>query len=70
MLVDPGDGSGTFQSVSSNKNLVFDNNNNNNVTSNGLICYVSIVSNTGTIGTYSEVNSTINSADCPNSPLK
>ena len=67
MLVDLEDGSGTFQSVSSNKTLVFDN---NNVTSNGLICDMFNGSNAVTTGTYSEVNSTINSTNCPNITLK
>ena len=33
ILADPGDGSGTFNPISSNKKLIFDNN--GNVTSNG-----------------------------------
>jgi len=68
VLMDPGNGSGVFNVVSSDKNLVF--NTNGNVNSNGVICDMSIESNTSTAGTYSEIDSTIISTTCPNLILK
>ena len=68
VLMDPGNGSGVFNVVSSDKNLVFHTN--GNVTSNGIICDMSIESNTSTSGTYSAIDSTIISATCPNLILK
>lgn len=62
VLADPGDGSGTFNSVNSNKILTFDTN--GNVTSNGSICDFSIESNASSTGTYSEINATIIPANC------
>ncbi|MFZ4105456.1 lipocalin family protein [Flavobacterium sp.] len=67
ILLDPGNGSGTFVPVSSNKTLIF--NTNGNLTSNGNICDLSIESNTSSTGTYSESNSTINSASCQNTSI-
>lgn len=64
ILADPGNGSGVFQSVTSNKNLVFDNN--GNVTSNGFICDMSIGTNSSSTGTYSLASGTINSSSCSN----
>jgi hypothetical protein len=57
VLADPGDGSGTFHPVTSNKTIVFTSN--NQVTSNGSICELSIESNSSTTASYSEANSTI-----------
>ncbi len=68
VLMDPGNGSGVFTAVSSDKNLVF--NTNGNVNSNGIICDMSIESNTSTSGTYSENDSTIISATCQNLIIK
>ena len=68
VLMDPGNGSGVFTAVSSDKNLVF--NTNGNVNSNGVICDMSIESNTSTAGSYSEIDSTIISTTCPNLILK
>ena len=68
VLMDPGNGSGVFTAVSSDKNLVF--NTNGNVNSNGVICDMSIESNTSTSGTYSENDSTIISATCQNLIIK
>lgn len=59
---DPGDGSGTFQSVESDKVVVFLKS--GTVTSNGTICQMSIESNNPTSGTYSLTDSTISSPDC------
>jgi hypothetical protein len=58
VLSDPGDGSGTFQPVSSNKKLVFVSD--NKVTSNGQICNFSLESNSSSTASYSQANSTIN----------
>ena len=68
VLMDPGKGSGVFTAVSSDKNLVFHSN--GNVNSNGIICDMSIESNTSTSGTYSENDSTIISATCQNLIIK
>ena len=68
VLMDPGNGSGVFTAVSSDKNLVFQTN--GNVNSNGIICDMSIESNTSTSGTYSEIDSTIISATCQNLIIK
>jgi Lipocalin-like domain len=64
MLQDPGDGSGTFQPVNSNKKIVFVIS--NQVTSNGVICDMSINSDTFSTGSYSEATKTINPYDCQN----
>lgn len=64
ILADPGNGSGTFQSVTSNKTLIFYNN--GNVTSNGFMCDMSSGTNLSSSGTYSLINGTINSSLCPN----
>jgi hypothetical protein len=68
VLADPGNGSGTFQSVTSNKTLEFDNN--GNVTSNGFICDMSTGTNLNSSGTYSLTNRTINSNSCPNNTIQ
>lgn len=57
VLADPGDGSGTFQPVQSNKTLTF--NSNGEVTSNGNICTINDETTVATNGTYSEDNHTI-----------
>jgi len=68
VLMDPGNGSGVFTAVGSDKNLVFHTN--GNVNSNGIICDMSIESNTSTSGTYSEIDSSIISATCQNLIIK
>ena len=68
VLADPGDGSGIFHSVSSDKIIEFQSN--GTVTSNGSICDMSIESASSSSGTYSLSDSTINSPICSNSPLK
>ncbi len=68
VLADPGDGSGTFNSVNSNKKLIFSND--VNLSSNGEICDMSIETNVSSTGTYSEATSTINSTNCPNNIIK
>jgi len=62
VLSDPGDGSGTFHSVNSNKILEFHAD--GTVSSNGLICSFLIETNEASDGTYSFVDSTISSSDC------
>jgi len=64
VLADPGDGSGIFQSVSSDKKIEFHSD--ETVTSNGELCNMGIESNSATNGTYSLVDSTINSTNCNN----
>ncbi|WP_417612368.1 hypothetical protein [Owenweeksia hongkongensis] len=68
VLADPGDGSGTFQPVSSNKTIEFKTN--GTVVSNGKLCDMSISSNSGTTGTYSFTDSTITSANCSKLPFE
>ena len=62
ILVDPGDGSGTFMPIESDKTITFKKN--NIITSNGNLCDLSIDADNSTIGTYSFSEMTFNSADC------
>jgi len=64
MLEDPGDGSGTFKPVNSSKKITFINS--NQLTSNGILCDMSINSDTFSTGSYSETTKTINPSDCQN----
>ena len=59
-LADPGDGSGTFQTVNSNKTITF--NSDGTYTSTGDMCNISIGTTTATSGTYDTVGQTINSS--------
>jgi uncharacterized lipoprotein NlpE involved in copper resistance len=68
ILADPGDGSGIFNTVNSNKKLTFYSN--RKITSNGSICDMSVESNISSNGTYTETNSTINSTNCQDSTIK
>ena len=65
VLADPGDGSGTFQAVESDKTIIFHQD--GTITSNGTICNLSIQTNNPTSGTYSFTDSTFNSPDCNDS---
>jgi len=67
VLADPGDGSGTFHGVTSEKIVEFLPN--GILTSNGSICDMSIESGSPSAGSYSLSDSTINSSDCSNTPL-
>lgn len=67
VLSDPGDGSGVFQSVNSNKDLVFWSN--GIVTSTGNLCDMSIESNASSSGTYSATNLTITPSACSDRKL-
>ena len=68
VLSDPGDGSGTFHSVSSDKILEFHPD--GTITSNGAVCNLSSESNSSTTGTYSLVDSTIQSTSCSDQNFK
>lgn len=63
VLADPGDGSGTFTAVESDKIISFKNN--GIITSNGRLCDNSMNSDNPTSGTYSISDSTFSSSDCP-----
>jgi len=62
ILMDPGDGSGTFHPVSSNKMTEFHSD--GTITSNGSICMASGETNFPGSGTYSLMDSTIHSTNC------
>lgn len=68
ILADPGNGSGIFNPVISNKTIVFDNN--GNLSSNGTICDMSSDSNTSSTGNYIEANTSIISSSCQNLTIK
>jgi hypothetical protein len=68
ILADPGDGSGKFNPVNSNKKLTF--NKDGSLTSNGSICNMSVESNVSSNGTYNETNATIYSSNCENFTIK
>lgn len=68
ILSDPGNGSGIFNPVISNKTIVFDNN--GNLSSNGTICNMSTDSNTSSTGNYIEANTSIISSSCQNLTIK
>jgi hypothetical protein len=59
---DPGDGSGSFAPVNSQKTITFDEN--GNITSNGSLCDLSIASDSPSSGVYSLSNSTFTTQDC------
>ncbi len=61
VLADPGDGSGMFTPVSSNKTIEFFSN--GTIASNGELCFMTIESNSPSSGTYELLDHTI-SANC------
>lgn len=65
ILVDPGDGSGTFQPVDSEKILIFRED--SKVISSGTLCYITTESDIVMQSTYSASNKTITS-DCSGAP--
>ena len=67
MYADPGNGSGVFTPVTSNKTLTFDAN--GTVTSNGSLCDMSTASNASSTGTYTAATNTINPNSCPSSNI-
>lgn len=68
VLADPGDGSGTFQPVISNKTIEFRTD--ETVTSNGSLCFLSVKDEEQNSGTYSLNDSSISSNDCADRTLK
>ncbi len=64
VLADPGDGSGIFSAVNSEKIITFESG--GTITSNGILCDMSINTDNMTSGTYSISESTFNSSDCIN----
>ena len=67
-LVDPGDGSGTFSQVESEKIVEFHSD--GKIASNGSLCGVSTEINFPSEGTFSLADSTINIEGCGNFPFK
>lgn len=67
VLADPGDGSGTFQPVSSDKTVSFYAN--GTVSCNGQLCTMGSESNNGSTGTYTESEMTITPENCGISPF-
>lgn len=61
-LADPGDGSGQFVAVDSDKRLEFHED--GTVTSNGPLCMMGADAQTPSSGTYSDTDSTITVSDC------
>ncbi len=64
ILADPGDGSGTFQAVNSNKVVQFYSD--STITSNGDLCSMSEASGSPSSGTYSLADSVITVNNCLN----
>lgn len=62
VLADPGDGSGTFQPVSSDKTVSFYED--GSVVSNGQMCSMGIAVDNGSSGTYSESEMAITPENC------
>ena len=62
ILADPGDGSGQFQPVSSDKTVEFFED--GTVTSNGSICIMGTETGSGSTGTYSQADMTIDVDNC------
>lgn len=62
VLADPGDGSGTFQPVASDKTIEFFSD--GTISSNGILCQMSAESGTGSTGMYDEVEMTITPDNC------
>lgn len=62
VLADPGDGSGVFQPVLSDKTITFETN--RTISCTGNLCDLSIGSSLNTSGTYSANNATIQTTNC------
>jgi hypothetical protein len=62
MLADPGDGSGQFQPVTSDKIVEFFED--GTITSNGSICIMGTENTSGSTGTYDSTTMTIDVDDC------
>lgn len=65
ILVDPGNGSGTFNEVTSEKIFTF--NADGTITSNGSLCNLSVDLDKPTSGTYDETAATFTSTNCSDS---
>jgi len=63
-LADPGDGSGVFMPVTSNKTIEFFED--GTISSNGDLCLMSTESGNGSSGTYSETDHVVTPDDCGN----
>lgn len=59
---DPGDGSGSFSAVNSQKMVTFSSD--NSITSNGVLCDISLDVTTPTTGVFSEETMTFNTEAC------
>ena len=68
VLVDPGDGSGTFFSIESEKIITFESS--GVLSSNGNLCNMSGNTNNRTIGVYSVSESTFSASSCSNTDYK
>lgn len=66
-LADPGDGSGTFQPVNSEKTISFFED--GSISSNGQLCTMSTESNVSSSGTYSESELAITPDNCGVAPF-
>ncbi len=64
IYADPGDGSGDFMTVDSDKTISFESD--GTVASNGSLCGFSTTTGEVTMGIYSESDSTISGEDCSN----
>ncbi len=68
IYLDPGDGSGTFEDVTSERTINF--NADGTFTSNGILCDLTVSSNVSVSGTYSTSNTTIDVSACSFVPLE
>lgn len=66
-LADPGDGSGQFQPVESDKTMEFFAD--GTVVSNGILCQMSVESGNNSTGTYSELEMNITPDNCGINPF-
>ena len=64
ILADPGDGSGTFYPVESEKTMLFLSS--GMLTSNGNLCSLDISADNPTTGSYSKIDKAFSSSDCSN----
>lgn len=62
IYLDPGDGSGAFENVNSNKNIVFSSD--GTFSSNGIICDLTTETDVSSTGTYSTTESQIDASSC------
>lgn len=68
ILADPGNGSGVFRPVESNKTIEFFED--GIISSNGSLCDLTIEAENNSSGTYSIIDKTIIPIDCPDNPMK